>query len=178
VNGIAVLAVVACGIANTGPGDSVRIGCRTAAGVHASFTFPWADGPSTVYVVRGGSSRPWVVREYPGGSDVHYWWLPLGVQSERISALVPEPLHTTSQDAVCASAEGDISVIRHVWGSSPGEWHYAPHRYEVVTYVLSAGGRYAIGSRRRTSQRYADWKAALSELKITCDDLADELVRK
>jgi len=179
VNGLAVLAALTCGIANSGPGDSVRVSCRTESDVHASFAFPWADGPSTVYVLRAASARPWVVSEYPGGSDVHYWWLPLAVQADQLLALSGQPLHTTSQDAVCASTSGDgLRIIQHVWGSRAGEWHYAPHRYELVSYGLSSGGRYMIASRRRTTRRHADWHAALTELGISCEDLGDELPRK
>ena len=175
-NGLAVLAALTCGISGTGPDDSVRVSCRTEAGAHASFRFPWAEGQSTVYVLRAASPRPWVVREYPGGSDVHYWWLPVAVVTDRISALTGRPLHTTTQDAVCASAGGEaFSVIRHIWGSSAGEWHYAPHRYESVSYSVSASGRYTISSHRRTTRRHADWRAALTELGGTCEDLADEL---
>jgi hypothetical protein len=147
------LAVTCVELASGGP-ESVRVSCRQEGGSALELVMPSFGGPSSLQVLRSESRAPWVVRIEAGGSDINFWWLPLELHGQRLVTLMTTPIHTTSQDAVCVD-RGDrrISVIRFISESSPGESHYAPHRYEEVSYAFrDRWPRYVEGSRRQTNE--------------------------
>src|SRR5215813_9064154 len=66
--------------------------------------FPSYGGPSAVEVLQPAADTFWVVRSEAGGSDIHFWWWPLRIHASELSRLLPAPVETSSQDAVCATA--------------------------------------------------------------------------
>jgi hypothetical protein len=68
--------------------------------------------------------------------------------------------------------------MRHLWESHPGEWHYAPHRYEFTTYTQGVGGVLTPAGVRRTQRPHESWQSAAIELGLQCDNLADRLLHE
>ncbi len=174
----AVLIAVTCAQVPGGDGDFVMVSCRSPNARPLEITLPAYGGPFSLHVLRGNSSAPWLVQIEPGGSDIHFWWIPLSVETNGLKTLLSKPIETSTQDAVCAGIEpgAQVQVIRHLWEGHPGESHYAPHRYEVQTYTLDrARSRYVEGPAKQTRGRHKSWELAAKALGITCGSLSAEL---
>ncbi len=173
-----VLIAVTCAQVPGGDGGFVRVLCQSPSAGSVEVALPTYGGPSSLHVLRSSSSAPWLVRIAPGGSDIHFWWVPLSVESSSLKALLSKPIETSTQDVVCAETDAgaEVRVIRHLWEGHPGETHYAPHRYELLTYPFDrARGRYVEGPSKQTRDRHRSWEHAAQALGITCRSLSAEL---
>jgi hypothetical protein len=177
----AVLIAVACSESPARGGTSVRVRCHNRAATALDILVPGYGGPASLTLLRGVSDHPWLVRREAGGSDVHFWWVPLHARAGRLWSLVAKPIETSSQDAICADARrpNRITVVRHVWGSDVNEWHYAPHRYAATSYVLDAArGRFVKNRTRTTKERHASWAEAAGALQLDCHAVSEELSKE
>lgn len=171
------LAALGCSVAGPEGGATVLVRCGRGE-ASANLEFPAYGGPSAIHVVPGASETYWVVRSEAGGSDVHFWWLPLRTSDGRLVPRLRAPIKTTSQDAVCARDGEFAGVLGHLWEGHQGESHYAPHRYEFTSYATSTADMYVRSGQRRTRSRHESWRTAAAALGLECDNLAETVLRQ
>jgi hypothetical protein len=107
----------------------------------------------------------------PGGSDTTFTTALIGEADGHLVDMWPRHWVTNTTETVClgeySPSERGVLGLSYIWGTGPGESHYAPHHYRATRYPWDGSVLRAAGA-TLTKRRVAGWREAAADLGYTC----------